>query len=477
MRQLAFFIVNGYFACCLTKEMFGTLTCAFGSLLVFIGIADFGLREIAWRDVARNPSRTADVVNTVLAARVAMTLVAMIGFIASATIYCHDAAGWAIFLIYSLGLFFNMSSFDYPFLGRDKMDTISKSSAVAYAYYVPACLITVRGDSTAWLAAAHFVIAHMIFFGLLYRDYRRTYGPTQLAFHWDVTGDYFRRSWPLGVNGLVFRLTINYPVLLLGLILSSVAVAEYRLAEMFYSLFTSLGIYIGSSMFTTYAAYEGERDGRIASSVEAALRTIFLAHVPVAFAFVTVLPLMLDLFQHINSPGEELICLLLGLSLPFGVATRYLKTCLPSVGLNGQLLTVNVVSLAIGVGMGVGLIGAFGAPSIAASVLCSEVCGLCLILMILKQKLPELRLSAIVQAPVAAAVVLLAVHAALWGTSAPQLMCMLLPMAVCTPLAGWMVLNHARTEAVSSEIELPVITPQFKIVERAGEEFQLRKSA
>src|SRR5947208_12558510 len=76
LRQFAFFIVNGYFACRLTKEAFGTLTCAFGSLLLFIGIADFGLREIAWRDVARNPRRTADVLNTVLAAPVAMTLVA-----------------------------------------------------------------------------------------------------------------------------------------------------------------------------------------------------------------------------------------------------------------------------------------------------------------------------------------------------------------------------------------------------------------
>ena len=477
LRQFAFFIVNGYFALCLSKEMFGTLTCAFGALLVFIGVADFGLREIAWRDVARNPSRTADVVNTVLAARLAMTLVAMFGFIATATVYCHGKQDWVIFLIYSLGSFFNMTSFDYPFLGRDKMGTISKSTAVAYAYYVPACFLSVHSDSTAWLAALHFVIAHMIFFGLLYREYRRNFGPTRLTFRWDTTSDFFRRSWPLGINGLVFRLTINYPVLLLGLILSSVAVSEYRLAEMFYSLFASLGLYLGSSMYTTYAVYEGESDGRIAHSVEAALRTIFLAHVPIAFGFVTLLPLLLKRFMHVGSAGEEILCLLLGISLPLGVATRYLKTCLPSIGLNTQLLTVNLACVVVGIGMGIGLVHTAGAPGIAASVLCTELCGLALILMVIKRKLPALRFAPIVQAPLATAAVLLGVQSILWSTGMPVLFQGFFPMAIGIPLAGWLIVSYIRAESVADSAQILTMPQQSNTAEDIIKTLSLRQSA
>jgi len=443
MRQFAFFIVNGYIACRVSKEMFGTLSCAFGSLLVFIGIADFGLREIAWRDVARKPSRTPDVVNTVLAARLAMTLVAMIGFLGSAAIYCHDGRDWVIFLIYSLGLFFNMSSFDYPFLGRDRMETLSKSSAIAYAYYVPACLLSVHSNSSAWLAAFHFVVAHAIFFGLLYRDYRREFGAARLDFRLDLTRDYFRRSWPLGLNGLVFRLTINYPVLLLGLVLSSVAVGEYRLAEMVYALFTSLGLYLGSSMYTTYAVYDGERDGRVAGSHESALRTIFLVHLPFGFAFAALLPAMLKHFMHVGSSSEEIICLLLGISLPVGVATRYLKTCLPSLGLNAQLLAVNAASLAVGIGIGLGLMKSAGAAGIAVSVLCCETCGLGLILMFLKQKLPALRLGSIARAPAIVAVALIGMESNLWAMGWQLWPRTIVPLVTVVPLIGWIALKQA----------------------------------
>ncbi len=351
-RQVAVFAVNGYLAWTLSKDVFGTFTCAYGSLMVTIGLADFGLRQVGWREIARNPQRIASIVDEIVAARLVTTLIGMAGFLACAGMYCRHPQDWIVFLAFSPGLLFNMTSFDFPFMGQDRVETINKSSTVAYAYYVLASLLTVGGDSSAWLAAIHFVVAHAIFVALLHKEYRRMVGPLRPLFRPRVILGYYKLSWPLGLNFFIFRLTTNYPVLLLGLIVSSAAVAEYRVAELFYSLFASLGLYLGSSTFTTFASYgkDGNRD--IARSVEIAVRTILLGLMPVGFLFATLLPTVLAWWLNETSPMAALTCFFLGISLPLGVATRYLKTCLPSIGLNAQLLSVNVASLALGVGAG-----------------------------------------------------------------------------------------------------------------------------
>jgi O-antigen/teichoic acid export membrane protein len=458
MRQFAFFVVNGYLALLLSKETFGTLTYAYGALLVFVGIADFGLREVAWRDVARNSFRTSQVVNHVLAARLLMTLLAMVGYFATAILYCHTKQDWVIFAAYSLGLFFNMTSFDFPFLGHDRVDTLSKSSAIAYAYYVPACFITVRSDATAWLVPAHFVVAHAIFFALLYREYCRTVGPVKLCFRVEMLAANLRRSWPLGLNGLIFRLTINYPVLLLGLLLNSIAVAEYRVAELFYSLFVSLGLYLGSSSFTTYASYDGDGDIRIARSVEKSLCALILAHLPIAYLFATLLPWTLAHWLGGSSAMTGTTCLLLGLSLPVAVATRYLKTCLPSVGLNAQLLVVNVVSLVLGVAIGVMLMQQYSGAGIAASLIVSESFGIGLLIFFLKQKLPQLRATAIFRAPLAVVTAGgFAQFAVVQATDATWLQ-ITVPLTVGTTLGGWRAARLLHSESPANEHE-PVSFP------------------
>jgi O-antigen/teichoic acid export membrane protein len=462
-RQLAFFVVNSYLAYCLSKEMFGTLTCAFGSLMVFVGLADFGLRQVGWREVARNPQRIAAVVNSVLAARLLMTVVALVGFLAAATVYCHSARDWIVFLAYSFGLFFNMSSFDFPFLGRDKVDTLGRSYAISYAYFVPACLVTVHGDSTAWLVPVHFVVAHAILFVLLHRDYRRTVGPLKLSFERRELKHYFRESWSLGINSLLFRMAVNYPVLLLGVLLSSVAAAEYRMAEMFYALFASLGLYLGSSTFTTYASYDGDNDERIVESVSIAVQTILLCLIPIGFLFMTVLPTIFAAVFDGDSPNLPIICQLLGLSLPVAVTTRYLQTCLPSVGLNKELLKVNVANLSIGLGSGMALIATVGGWGVAASVLLSETTSLVLLLTFVKQKLPALKFGPMFAAPCAAGSIGMVIYFVAVAVGTPGWLQIAAPLAFTAPIAWW--LSEARTHGKPSR------TPTWTNASAADEPF------
>jgi O-antigen/teichoic acid export membrane protein len=433
-RQLAFFIINGYLACCLSKVAFGTLTCAYGALMVFVGVADFGLRQHGWRHVARNPHRTADVVNSLMAARLLMTGVALVGYLATAIIFCHGARDWWIFLLYSFGLFFNMSSFDFPFLGRDKMDLLGRSYAIAYAYFVPACLLTIRDDSTAWLMPVHFVIAHTILFALLYRNYRRHFGPIKLSFDRRKLKHHFDESWSLGINSLLFRTAVNYPVLLLGVVVSSLAAAEYRLAEMFYGLFTSLGLYLGSSTFTTYASYERDNDERITQSVTVAVQTILLGLVPVGLLFVSTLPLVFVATFPNSSPNLTIICWFLGASLPMAVVTRYLQTCLPSIGLNKELLKVNFVYLVVGVCCGAAMTFAVGGWGVAASVLISEFASLCLLLALVRQRLPGLQIAPMLSAPLVAAVLCGVLHLLFWTMRAPHWLQVVAPIVVAAPI-------------------------------------------
>jgi len=447
-RQFVLFAVNSYLAWTFSKDVFGTVTCAYGSLMVVIGLADFGLRQVGWREIARHPQRIASIVDEIVAARLVTTIVGMAGFLACASVYCRSAQDWIVFLAFSPALVFNMTSFDFPFMGQDRVETINKSSTIAYAYYLLASLLTIRGDSTAWLAATHFVVAHAIFVALLHKEYRRMVGPLRPLFRPRVVFGYYKISWPLGLNFFIFRLTTNYPVLLLGLIVSSAAVAEYRVAELFYSLFASLGLYLGSSTFTTFASYGNNGNRDIARSVEIAVRTILLGLMPVGFLFATLLPTVLAWWLNETSQMAALTCFFLGISLPLGVATRYLKTCLPSIGLNAQLLSVNLASLALGVGAGAWLIHEFGPPGIAASVLVSDTCGLALLLGLLKQR-SSLRIGPTLAKASAVGGVWAALYATSLALTQSPWAQILAPMVVATPLTLWVAAMPHRTDSIT----------------------------
>jgi len=134
--------------------------------------------------------------------------------------------------------------------------------------------------------------------------------------------------------------------------------------------------------------------------------------------------------------------------LPVAVATRYLQTCLPSVGLNKELLKVNLVNLMIGLGCGAALIAVVGGWGVAASVLLSEITALALLLKFVKQKLPALKFGPMFVAPFAAASIwgvvyltTIAVGASYW----PQV---LAPLVLTTPIAWW--LSAARAHGKES---------------------------
>lgn len=455
-RQVAFFIVNAYLAYCLSKQMFGTITLAFGVLMVFVGIADFGLRQVGWREIARNTNHISKVVNAVFTTRLLVTLIAFGGFMAVASIYCHNWRDWTIFFAYSFGLFFNMTSFDYPFLGRDKMDTLARAYAVSYAYFVPACLLTISSDATAWLVPVHFVIAHAILFALLYRNYRRSFGPLVLTLDRQTLTHYLREAWPLGINLFLFRATINYPVLLVGFMISSVAAAEYRLVEMCYALFTSLGLHLGSSTFTTLASHK-KNEEQVSQNLTIAVEATMLSLVPAAFAFATILPTALSFLHLGNSPNVTMICWLLGITLPMAVVTRYLQTCLPGIGLSRELLNVNAISLAIGLTSGVVLVTISDVWGIAASVLLSESVVLFLLFKYLKQHVPALSLSAMFATPMLAAVITFSLYIAIASTGAPDWLSIATPITCSVPIA-WRF--SATRQLLTQRLHLEVATRQ-----------------
>jgi hypothetical protein len=197
------------------------------------------------------------------------------------------------------------------------------------------------------------------------------------------------------------------------------------------------------------------------------VRTILLGLMPAGFLFATLLPTVLAWWLDEVSRMAVLTCFFLGISLPLGVATRYLKTCLPSVGLDAQLLGVNVASLALVVGAGAWLIHEFGPPGIAASVLVSDVCGLAMLLGLLKQR-SSLRIARTLAAASAVGGVWAVLYVASTALSPSPWIHVLGPLLVATPLTLWVAAMPHRAASATSGAS-PVRT--------AGDDPPLRKTA
>jgi Na+-driven multidrug efflux pump len=112
----------------------------------------------------------------------------------------------------------------------------------------------------------------------------------------------------------------------------------------------------------------------------------------------------------------------LAATTPLGVMTRYLKTCMPALGLSWELLLVSLVSIAVGVLGGCLMISEWGVIGMPLAVFLAEI--VCLVMQIyyLAKKSPEMKLLELLKSWLATCSGLAACYfsAALLGFGDPQ---------------------------------------------------------
>lgn len=383
-RQVAFLAVNAFLFSRLSRPTFGALALAFGYMTVFVGLGEFGIRQIGWREIARYPERAGPLAGTFLSARLVTAIGSATAYVALMPLLWEHDAPAAIYLMYALPIFLNQSTFEFPLFGLDRLDLYARFSITAFAAYVLACLTMVSTDSRAWLVPLFFALSMALMLALeagwlrgVVDGFRLRLSPRDLK---QILGE----SWPIGVAETINRLALSYPVIFIGALIGAESVGNYRIAEIGYSLLAQLGYMFASAGFSRLAhVFEHDR-AQAPSIASRMLGRTFAAALVGGAAFSLLGPSLLPLVFDSVTPETLTVIRVLGIALVFAAPARFLRGLLASVNEQRSLMVINGLTLPLGIGLGWWATSGYGIAGMAATLVVVEATSLALLFSALR---------------------------------------------------------------------------------------------
>ncbi|MCP4204950.1 MAG: oligosaccharide flippase family protein [bacterium] len=372
-RQVAFLVVNALLFERLSRSMFGAVSLAFGYMLVFVGLGDFGIRQIGWREIARHPEQARALTGPLVGAKIRTITISIALWVLLMPLLWEAGAPQAIYLLFGLGIAFNASTFDFPLYGLHRIDLVAKYSLIAFAAYLLGCAVLVTSDDRSWLVPALFVAAMCLLFLLQVRWFRTNLGTLSPRLG---RADFFRilrDSWPLGMGETLNRLAANYPLILLGLAVGREGVGNYRIAELLYSFLAQFGHLFASAGFSHVSHTFKHERSRLRSVLVKMIGLLLGAALIAGLLFFALGPRALTVVFD-ETAGETLsVIRVLGIALIFAAPTRFLKVLLAGIDRQGALLLANAITVAVGAAVGWLAIGRYGIVGMAIGLLAAEL--------------------------------------------------------------------------------------------------------
>ena len=386
-RQVSFLVVNAVLFERLTRSTFGAVSLGFGYMTVFVGLGDFGVRQIGWREIARRPGAARDLTAPLTGVKLTTLALAALGYVVLMPVLWESAAPASLYLLFGLGIALNATTFDFPLFGVGRVDLVAKYSTVAFAIYLVGCLVFVHADERAWLVPSFFAFAMAVLLVLEVAWFHRTYGAIRPAFRLAAIRRTLRASWPLGVGETLNRLAASYPLILIGMLVGSESVGNYRIGEILFSFLAQLGHLLATAGFSHLAHTFQHRRSEVSSSLWRMLWPTLLGALVAGLGLALVGPPALKWAFADIAEETSGVLRVLGVALVFAAPARLLKSLLASINRQGSMLFTNAATVAIGALVGWVLIPVAGITGMAFAVLVAELGTLVLLVIIYRRAL------------------------------------------------------------------------------------------
>lgn len=192
------------------------------------------------------------------------------------------------------------------------------------------------------------------------------------------------------------RLALTYPVILLGMVVGSEGVGNYRLAELFYSFLAQFGHLFASAGFSHLSYTFQHRRSETPAAFGRMLAWMSAGALLAGLSLSALGPAVFGMAFGGSAARETLVVLeILGVALVFAAPVRFLKGLLASVDRQDMVLVVNFVAVIMGFGMGWVASSRWGIIGMAGAVVVTELVTACLLLTVyvrtLHLRVPGLR--------------------------------------------------------------------------------------
>jgi PST family polysaccharide transporter len=362
--RLLGFGLTVYLARVLSPEGFGMISIGFAVLGQLSLVASPGISLLEMRHAAAPAGGTPERVGGVLTLRAILAVVLCSATWLVVRLTLAPGSSGPVTLLYVTALLPMALSLEWFFQGKEQIGLVSASRITTYLAYGGAVLLLVRAPGDVPLAAAAFVGGSWCGSLLLLGAYGMGRGSLVPQFRRSFLLGILRENLPVGLGMFLSQLVVNFPPLILGLVVSHATVGTFgaaaKLAFLFLMvdrLFNTLFLPILTRQITTRKEEAGWLFQVTLKGVVIALSVLAIAGVLSAPALTTLV------FGGEYGASSPLLQIMMGYVLLTVVASVFVSA-LMAAGETGAYLRVSLaggITLVVAASVGALLLGAQGA--------------------------------------------------------------------------------------------------------------------
>lgn len=278
-RVLGFFTV-AFLARTVGTAGFGAINIGFTIFSYALSISSAGLGSMGTRAIARGEDDS--MVSRIVSLRLVSGSIAFIIVTVVAIVFISNSTTVFLVVVFCAALFVHAFFLEWFFQGREEMGIVGFGRALSAAGYLAVVLAFVHSpESIVWVAIASG-IGDLLATCTLLIVLRRRNNETRIRFTLVGWKALLRQAFPIGIGGMMANISVNFPLIAIGIILSNSDVGVYSAANKMVVFLLMFDRVIATLLLPASARLHAQSHDALSMTLTDALRWIVIIAIPIS---------------------------------------------------------------------------------------------------------------------------------------------------------------------------------------------------
>ena len=289
-----------YLARVLGINGFGKIGFAQGIISYFSLLADFGLRTVGIREIAKNKAEIKKYVSHLLTIRLFLAVVSFI-LLSVLILFLPKPVDYKILIaLFGLNIFPLVFLIDWVFQALEKMEFQAIGDGIRALFYLIFVFLFVKGEKNLMLVPIFFAVSYFMAALFLIYIFVRKFGWIKFSFERKIWKHLILSAAPIGVSGFLLLLGNNINIVLLGFLKGDMAVGSYNAANKLITLPIGLGGFFWTAVFPVMVRYYRESKEKLRNFMNQFSKMIIFLTTPMVVGGIILAPEIINLVYGKN---------------------------------------------------------------------------------------------------------------------------------------------------------------------------------
>lgn len=291
LRRLLGFLAVTYLARIIGTEGFGAVNLGFTVLSYAIVLSSAGLPSLGAREVARAPEQP--IVGNIVGARIRNALIAFGVICAVLFAFVESSEIRLLILIFSSSVLTHAVLLEWYYQGREEMEPIGYSRTISAVVYLVILVAAVTTSADLLMVGIAAVAGDLAGAGMLGIRFFRSGGTFTRSLTVKEWLDLNRRSLPFGIGTILGQVSLNFPVIVLGIAAGTADVGLFSAANKMVFFLLMVDRLLGTVLLPATSRIHALRPDELAPVLSMARKWVMVLALPLCVGGTILAPRLL----------------------------------------------------------------------------------------------------------------------------------------------------------------------------------------